>query len=198
MGKAGEGPLTVAALAKGTLESFYKGKPAPAKPAKEGEPKPEEPKSDVPGKDLPKLDQGAGRVLVVGSNLGLLPLSTDAIFEGFNIGMIAGQGGGIENFEKFRGYQVNYQNWSMRIGQVQHTLQSNLQFLQNVLDWSVQREGLAELRSKQYAPRPLSVMEGGDRSVIKAIGLLLPALLFLGFGALWMLRRRARTKSLAL
>lgn len=199
MGKAGEGPLTVAALAKGTLESFYKGKPAPAKPAKEGEePKHEEEKSDVPGKDQPKLDQGAGRVLVVGSNLGLLPLSTDAIFEGFNIGMIAGQGGGIENFEKFRGYQVNYQNWSMRIGQVQHTLQSNLQFLQNVLDWSVQREGLAELRSKQYAPRPLSVMEGGDRSVIKAIGLLLPALLFLGFGALWMLRRRARTKSLAL
>jgi len=85
----------------------------------------------------------------------------------------------------------------MRIGQVQQTLQSNLQFLQNVLDWSVQREGLAELRSKQYAPRPLSVMEGGDKSFIKAIGLLLPTLLFLGFGGLWLMRRKSRTRRLA-
>jgi len=196
VGKAGEGPLTVAAVAKGTFESYFKGKPAPAKPAKEEDPK-DKPKQDLPGKDLPRLDSGPGRVLVIGSNLGLLPLSVDAIFEGFNLGMIAGEGGGIENFEKFRSYQVNYQNWSMRIGQVQHTLQSNLQFLQNVLDWSVQREGLAELRSKQYAPRPLSVMEGGDKSLIKAIGLLLPTLLFLGFGALWLMRRKSRVRRLA-
>jgi len=197
-GKAGEGPLTVAALAKGTFASFYEGKAAPAKPAKEAKPGEPAPPADVPGRELPKLDSGAGRLLVVGSNLGLLPLSTDAIFEGFNLSMIAGEGGGMENFEKFRSYQVNYQNWSMRVGQVQHTLQSNLQFLQNVLDWSVLREGLAELRSKQYAPRPLSVMESGQRSFVKVIGLLLPALLFLGFGVLWMLRRKTRTKRLAL
>ncbi len=198
-GKAGEGPLTVAALAKGTLESWFKGKEAPAKPAKadgEDDAKTDEPA--VPGQEHARLDSGNGRVLVVGSNLGLLPLSTDAIFEGFNMSMIAGQGGGIEHFETFRGYQVNYQNWSMRIGQVQHTLQSNLQFLQNVLDWSVQREGLAELRSKQYAPRPLSVMDGGDKALIKVLGLVLPAALFLGLGGLWILRRRARTRKLAL
>lgn len=197
-GKGGEGPLTVAAVAKGTLESYFKGKAAPAKPAKPegGDNKPDASK-DLPGDSKPKLDSGSGRVLVVGSNLGLLPLSTDAIFEGFNLSMIAGEGGGIENFEKFRGYQVNYQNWSMRIGQVQHTLQSNLQFLQNVLDWSVQREGLAELRSKQYAPRPLSVA-AGDTGFIKVSGLLLPAVVFSVFGAFWMLRRKSRTKNLAL
>lgn len=201
-GKGGEGPLTVAALAKGTLESYFKGQDAPEEPAdpnaaEDGpEDQPEEP--EIPGQDQPRLDSGAGRVLVVGSNLGLLPLSTDAIFEGFDLSMVAGQGGGIENFEKFRGYQVNYQNWSMRIGQVQHTLQSNLQFLQNVLDWSVQREGLAELRSKQYAPRPLSTVEGGDEVFIKVLGLVLPALLFLGLGGLWILRRRNRTRRLAL
>ena len=202
LGKQGEGPLTVAALAKGKLESFYKGKAAPEKPVKGDQSDPEHPdkadtKSDVPGKEHAKLESGDGRVLVVGSNLGLLPLSTDAIFEGFNLSMVAGQGGGIENFEKFRGYQVNYQNWSMRIGQVQHTLQQNLQFLQNVLDWSVQREGLAELRSKQYAPRPLSVMDSGDKSFIRVLGLLLPVVLFLAFGAIWIVRRQQRTKRLA-
>lgn len=195
VGKEGEGPLTVVALAKGTFDSYFKGKAAPAKPAKEGEEKKED-KAAMPG-EAKKLETGSGRVLVIGSNLGLLPLSTDAIFDGFNMGMIAGEGGGIENFEKFRGYQMNFQNWQMRLGQVQHTLQSNLQFLQNTLDWAVQREGLAELRSKQYAPRPLSVMDGGDKSFMTALGLLLPAVLFLGFGGLWLLRRRARTKSLA-
>jgi ABC-type uncharacterized transport system involved in gliding motility auxiliary subunit len=196
-GKTGEGPLTVAAVARGTLESWFKGKEAPGKPA-DPEEKPGASEPDLPGKAPPRLDSGDGRVLVVGSNLGLLPLSSDAIFEGFNLGMIAGQGGGIEHFETFRGYQVNYQNWSMRIGQVQHTLQSNLQFLQNVLDGSVQREGLAELRSKQYAPRPLSVMDSGDKTFIKVLGLTLPALLFLALGGLWILRRRARTRGLAL
>jgi len=86
----------------------------------------------------------------------------------------------------------------MRIGQVQHTLQSNIQFLQNVLDWSVQREGLAELRSKQYAPRPLSTMGVDDKGILKAVGLLLPSVLFMVLGGLWIIRRRARTRSLSL
>jgi len=115
-GKAGEGPVTVAALARGTLGSYFKEKGAPKKPTASD--KPEGPKKDdVPGKDRPRLDQGRGRVLVIGSNLGLLPLSNASIFEGFDLSMISGQGGGFENFEKFRGYQVNYQNWSMRIDQ---------------------------------------------------------------------------------
>ncbi len=195
VGKAGEGPVTVAALARGDLESYFKGKGAPMKPTK-GD-KPEEPKKDdVPGKDRPRLDQGKGRVLVIGSNLGLLPLSNASIFEGFDLSMISGQGGGFEHFEKFRGYQVNYQNWSMRIGQVQDTLRSNLQFLQNVLDWSIQREALAELRSKQYAPRPLETLDDAGKGTVKALGLVLPAVLFLGLGGLWFLRRRARIRKL--
>lgn len=194
---AGEGPITVAALAKGTFESTFKGKPEPVKPGADAS-KEDDKKGDLPGQKRARLDSGSGRVLVIGSNLGLLPLSTESVFEGFNVGMIAGESGGIENFEKFKGYQVNYQNWSMRIGQVQHTLQSNIQFLQNVLDWSVQREGLAELRSKQYAPRPLSAGEEGDRSILKAVGLLLPSVLFMVLGGLWILRRRARTRSLTL
>jgi hypothetical protein len=196
VGRSGDGPHTVAALARGDLKSFFAGREAPAKPAATPDAQPT-PNEVVP-KDKPRLDAGQGRVLVIGSNLGLLPLSKDSIFEGFDISMIAGQGGGIEHFETFRGYQMNYQNWSMRIGQVQHTLQSNLQFLQNVLDWSVQRSGLAELRSKQYAPRPLAAMDDGDKSFIRFLGLVLPAALFLGFGVLWTLRRKARTKRLTL
>lgn len=197
-GQQGAGPQVVAALAKGQLKSFYDGKEAPKKPAENPENPEEKKPEEVVSKDRPRLNQGEGRVLVVGSNLGLLPLSKETIFEGFDLSMISGQGGGIEHFEKFRGYQVNFQNWSMRIGQVQHTLQSNLQFLQNVLDWSVQRGGLAELRSKQYAPRPLSIMEDGDKGFIRALGLILPSILFLGLGVLWTLSRRARTKRLAL
>jgi len=197
-GQEGSGPHVVAALAKGQLKSFFSGKEAPKKPAPAQDPNnPEPPKEDVVEK-RPRLEQGDGRVLVIGSNLGLLPLSKETIFEGFDLSMVTGQGGGIEHFEKFRGYQMNFQNWSMRIGQVQHTLQSNLQFLQNVLDWSVQRSGLAELRSKQYAPRPLSIKEDGDHGLVKALGLVLPSLIFLGFGALWTMRRRAMTRKLKL
>lgn len=197
-GQEGNGPHVIAALAKGQLKSFYTGKEAPKKPAPEVDPNNPEANKDEVVEKRPRLEQGDGRVLVIGSNLGLLPLSKETIFEGFDLSMVAGQGGGIEHLEKFRGYQMNFQNWSMRIGQVQHTLQSNLQFLQNVLDWSVQRSGLAELRSKQYAPRPLSVKEDGDKGLIKALGLVLPSLVFLGFGALWTMRRRAMTRKLKL
>lgn len=196
-GQTGGEPHVVAALAKGELKSYFAGKEAPKKPAEDKD-DPGKKKDEVVPTDRPRVEAGPGRVLVVGSNLGLLPLSRDTIFEGFDLSMVAGQGGGIEHFEKFRGYQMNFQNWSMRIGQVQHTLQSNIQFLQNVLDWSVQRGGLAELRSKQYAPRPLSIMDSGDKGFVVALGLVLPSLLFLGLGGLWVLRRRARTKHLVL
>ncbi|MCC6625290.1 MAG: Gldg family protein [Deltaproteobacteria bacterium] len=190
--------LTVVALAKGELPSHFAGKPAPVKPEKA--PDPEDPeaakKDDVPGTDKPRKDKGTGRVLALGSNLGLEPLSREAIFEGFDLSMIAGEN--MDYIEKFQQYRANYQNWSTRIGQVQHTLGENLQFLQNVLDWSVQREALAELRSKQIAARPLTVKEPGDETRTQVLGLLVPSALFLAAGLGWTMRQRARRKSLSL
>jgi len=190
--------LAVVALAKGELPSHFAGKPAPVKPDKAPDPEnPDAAKKDtVPGRDKPRKDKGTGRVLALGSNLGLEPLSREAIFEGFDISMIAGEN--MDYIEKFQQYRANYQNWSTRIGQVQHTLGENLQFLQNVLDWSVQRDALAELRSKQITARPLTVKEGSDETRTQVAALLVPSAIFLAFGFAWTMAQRKRKKALAL
>lgn len=193
------GPFVVAALARGEFQSHFKGKEAPKKPEKKDDP--DDPtkdakKGDVPGKDKPRRDSGKGRVLALGSNLGLEPLSAETVFEGFDMAMLAGEN--MDYIEKFQQYRANYQNWSTRINQVQHTLADNLGFLQNVLDWSVQREALAELRSKQYTARPLPSLQDGDRTLWKMLGLLIPSVLFLGYGLLRWKMRNSRRKALAL
>ena len=134
-------------------------------------------------------------MLAIGSNLGLEALSNETIFEGFDIAMIAGEN--MDYIEKFQQYRANYQNWSTRINQVQHTLEENIKFLQNVLDWSVQRDALAELRSKQITSRPLTV-KSGEETGTQVLGIMLPAGLFLVLGVLWTFYQKSRRRSLAL
>jgi hypothetical protein len=185
-------------LAKGELPSSFAGKAAPTKPEKA--PDPEDPtaqtkKDQAVPTDKPRRDKGAGRVLALGSNLGLEPLSNDTIFEGFDLAMIAGEN--MDYIEKFQQYRANYQNWSTRINQVQHTLEENIKFLQNVLDWSVQRDALAELRSKQITSRPLTV-KAGEETGTQVLGLMLPAGLFLFLGLGWTLFQKSRRRKLTL
>ena len=122
--------------------------------------------------------------------------SKEVVFDGFDLSMIAGEG--MDWIEKFQQYGANYRNWSTRIQQIQRTLMENIQFLQNVLDWSVQRGGLAELRSKQLITRPLETTSDGDRTRYRVMGLVVPAALFLAFGGVWALLRNRRRKSLSL
>ncbi len=198
-GQTGQ-PHVVAAVAHGTFESAYKGKAAPTKleasaTGPDGKPEPKKP--DVAATTVPRRDSGEGRVLVIGSNLGLQPLSNDVVFEGFTLQMVAGEG--MDYIEKFRQYQANFQNWSTRINQVQHTLQENLQFMQNVLDWGVQRGGLAELRSKQDAARTLDLADDSSHGTYKAVAVIgLPAVFLIVSVILWAVFRGARRRRFAL
>ncbi|MDP6945903.1 MAG: Gldg family protein, partial [Myxococcota bacterium] len=188
----GGGPLVVAATSTGTFKSHFAGKEAPADPApkdaEEGEEKPAETPTDK------RLDAGEGRVLVIGSNLGLEPLGREAIFEGFQLTMLTEQN--FEIMDTARQWVANLQNWEVRLGQVQHTLSDNLQFLFNVLDWSIQQEGLVEIRSKQYTRRPLEQLDEGEQATMKAVGIGLVPLLFILFGVGRYFMRQARTRRL--
>lgn len=201
-GKAGDGPYVVVASASGTLPSHFAGKDAPKAPDAASADKPEDAAKDKdPAKEVleasqSKQDTGTGRVLVLGSNLGLEPLSREAIFEGFNLSKLTGQDFSI--IEDFRQYQANYRNWSTKVQEVQHTLQDNLQLLSNALDWSVQRDALVELRSKQVEARPLEPTDEGDQTVIQAAGVALPAALFLLAGLGYVVWRRRRQRRLTL
>lgn len=196
-------PAAVVAVASGTLPSHFAGKDAPVAPEKKPDPmNPEPNKDDDAVKDVvagahPKLDSGAaGRVLVVGSNLGLEPLSRDVIFAGFDLASISGDN--FDFIEQFRQYQANFQNWSNQVQQVQHTLGENLQFLSNALDWSIQRDALVELRAKQIIARPLATSADGDHGMLQAAAILVAPLLFLLGGLAYLLRRRSRQRRLAL
>lgn len=196
-------PAAVIAVASGTLPSHFAGKDAPEAPEKKPDPMKPEPKKtddavkDVVGEGHAKLDSGGGgRVLVIGSNLGLEPLSRDAIFEGFDLASISGDN--FDFIEQFRQYQANFQNWSNQVQQVQHTLGENLQFLSNALDWSIQRDALVELRAKQIIARPLATSADGDHGMLQAAAILIAPALFLLGGLLYLLRRRSRQRRLAL
>lgn len=184
----------VAAVAQGTMSSYFAGKEAPAKPAA----KPEEDKDeaeDVTPK-AEKLESGPGRVLVIGSNLGLEDFSLRTMVEGFSIAQLTEFSPElITNFEQWR---ANFQNWDTRIRQIQHTLGDNLKFLFNALDWGIQQEGLVRIRSKQYQRRPLEPTDEGDQALIKvvAIGAMPMAFILVGVGLLFL--RRARRRSLKL
>jgi ABC-type uncharacterized transport system involved in gliding motility auxiliary subunit len=188
----GSGPLVVAATSTGTFSSYFQGKDAPQdptpKPAKEGDAQAAEPTADT------RLDTGEGRILVIGSNLGLEPLGREAIFEGFELTMLTEQN--FEIMDTARQWVANLQNWEVRLGQVQHTLSDNLQFLFNVLDWSIQQEGLVEIRSKQYTRRPLKQLDEGEQSMMKAVGIGLVPLLFILFGICRAFMRRGRARRL--
>ena len=192
---SGGSERVVAATATGELPSYFAGKDAPAKPAKpskEGEDADED-NELVTSRDK-KLDKGPGRVLVIGSNLGLEDLSRDTIFEGFDLGALTGQDFTI--IDKFKGWGARLQNWEVRLGQIQHTLGDNIQFLFNVLDWSILKEALVEIRSKQYQRRPLEQLDEGQQSMVRLTAIVGAPLLFIVFGVLRFFMRRRRRLNL--
>ncbi|MGM0576584.1 MAG: Gldg family protein [Myxococcota bacterium] len=188
-----DGPLVVAASATGTFTSYFVGDDVPEPPGDGGE---EEEEEETASTNPERLDEGRGRVLVVGSNLGLEDLSRETLFEGFDLADLTGQGAGMEVVEKFRGWAANLQNWELRLNQIQHTLPDNIQFLFNALDWSIQKEALVEIRSKQYRRRPLKQLDEGTQSTVRVAAVALAPLLFMLFGVIAWMRRRARKRRL--
>ena len=191
-----DGVQVVAAVATGTFKSHFTGKEAPKAPEKETPPGQEKKEEDSSTDASPeRLEQGEGRVLVIGSNLGLEDLSPGSIMPDFDLGQLTG--GSFEVVDQFRGWAANLQNWEVRLGQIQHTLPDNIQFLFNVLDWSIQQEALVEIRSKQYQRRPLEQLDEDSQSLITLAAIVGAPLLFVLFGLLRLGARRKRRRGLA-
>jgi len=185
--------MPVIVMARGELTSFFKGKAEPTRPAAPKEA--ETGGAEVGPQSGPSLESGRGRILAIGSTLGLTSLDRDVIFAGFAADELSRQDGAV--IAKVEGFRANFETWSRHLDEVRATLPGNIQFLQNALDWSVQREDVAELRSKQYAERPLDLTSPGDRLLYRGLALAISPALLLVFGAWWSFRRRGRKRRLA-
>jgi ABC-type uncharacterized transport system involved in gliding motility auxiliary subunit len=190
------GPYTVALIAAGDFPSAFQGQAIPAatgeKPADGEDAEAARKKAEAEAlAQKQRRDAGAGRLLVLGSNLGLENLSAGRIFEGFDLAGLTS--GGFEFIEKSRDYAARYQNWRWRIQQLGDTLEDSVLVLQNTLDWAVQNEALLAIRSKGYLQRPLDQISEGQRSALRYAGILTAPVLFVLFGIVrWQVRRRRR------
>jgi len=200
MKEAATGPHTLALFVKGPFESAFKGKDIPKRPEKkkaQQDPRMPEPPEKAFDPEVEKRNfkgEGEGRLLVIGSNLGIEGLDIDRILEGFDMQKLGQMSGElIKDFQKWR---AGFQNWQIRIGQVAHTLQDNLRFMANVLDWSTSQEALVEIRSKGYTRRPLEDVEPGQVKVLRWASILGTPLLLIAYGLLRVASRRKRNLAL--
>jgi ABC-type uncharacterized transport system involved in gliding motility auxiliary subunit len=172
-----DGPHTLVALAEGEFLSYFKGKAAP-----EG--------ADEASK-TGKKDGGKGRLLVVGTDLGLRMPQPEWVFAGIN----------LDDFKpgpEMMMPRLNIENWQVRISQVSAALQKDgFPFLMNLLDWGVQRSALADIRAKQNPNRRIeAVEEGGTRTLVHLLWIGGLPLLFLAFGLGYRQLRRVRRQVL--
>lgn len=169
------GSKPVAVALKGRFKSYFDGKELP-QPA-EGE------------APLPAFrDQGKGRLLVVGSNLGLENLSTGSVFDEFLPAQLTS--GRTDFLLKLRDYIANFQNWQLRLAQIAPVVQSNVDFLHNALDWGIQNESLVDIRSKAWTQRPIKNISSGARMAITAGMIIGLPLIFVAIGLLRFASRR--------
>lgn len=176
------GPHTVVVALKGRFRSYFDGKDIPKADGQADQDTVDE---------APFREQGRGRLLVVGSSLGLENLSTERVFDGFTPGQLTS--GRSDFFLKIRDYVANFQNWQLRLGQIGPVVQANLDFLHNALDWAIQNEALVDIRSKAWTQRPIRNVSAGTRTAVTVgltVGLPLTFALvgLLGFAV----RRRGR------
>jgi ABC-type uncharacterized transport system involved in gliding motility auxiliary subunit len=182
---ASNGPHATALVLKGTFTSAFKGQPAP-------------PRGDAAddGRDAPKpadrpfRESGHGRLLVIGSSLGLENLSSERVFEGFTMAQLTS--GTADFFLKMKDYVANFQNWQLRLSQLAPVIQANLDFVFNALDWGVQNEALVDIRTKGYVKRPIATLAPAWQTTL-TLGLVvgLP-LLFAAFGVIRSATRRRK------
>ena len=182
----------VVVYVNGEFDSLYKGKEIPKAPAPDGKPAPTEDKD----KDRKTVESGTIRLLVIGSNLGIEGLNPEDVFAGFDVAKVSQ--GGIDFLKDLKRYYTTFQNWQIRIGQIGETVQANLRFLFNVLDWSIQNDALVEIRSKEYTERPLKRIDDSTKRAIKYANILGVPLLFIAFGLVRYFIRRRRKERLSL
>ena len=196
------GPHTLAVLARGTFGSYFKGKPVPAgvdPKAGDGPDKPKDTSAADARKELTaeaRKDEGAGRLLVVGTNFGLEALNAADVFAGFDLSKLTS--GGMDFLTDLRGWAKTFQNWQISLGQKQGFLDGTISFIENVFDWAIQNDALVAIRTKFYDRRPLvRVSPEQEKGVQYGVIVGVP-LLFALFGLLrWKLRRGRIQKKVA-
>ena len=184
----GGGPFGVAVRVKGSFASYFAGKPEPTAPVPEGE---DAATAADRISERKRLDAGDGRLLVIGSALGLDGLSVKDIFAGFDLSQLAGQQFNfMESWEK---YVARFLNWRTRIDQHREALGDTLHLLPNLLNWVVQNDVLNNIHSKGLIRRPLAQTSPGQQRLLRYAGLLSAPLLFLLFGVVrWQIRKRRK------
>ena len=189
-GKASDGPHTLALMLTGTFQSAFKGKDEPAKPEKK---KLEEGEPEKPEVENERKDSGNGRILVIGSSLGIPPLTLEGVFKDVALQQIQ-QG-------EVMVPQVRLENWKIKLNQFRRAFAETIPTLFNMLDWAVQRSALAEIRAKNNAFRPLertSVESQQSITYATVGGLPLLFILFgVGYWQLRVIRRRSLSKKAA-
>lgn len=182
------GPHTLAVSLKGKFTSYFKGKEIPKREKKEE--REEERASKPDEKEKPFREEGKGRLLVIGSNFGLENLSAKKIFEGFEMSQLAS--GQADFFLKLRDYIANFQNWQLRISQIGHVIQSNLEFIYNCFDWAIQKEALVEIRSKGVRLRPIKTLSKGEEGLIRYGSIIGIPVLFIFIGLVRFILRQKK------
>ncbi len=194
------GPHTLALYVRGPFSSQFAGKEPPKRPEKKQSNDPMHPPRDKPSEHDQEIAKrtfkakGAGKLLVVASNLGIEGLSRGAVLKGFEVGKMAQFS--ADTLKDYQTWNSNFQNWQIRIGQVSHLLGDNLQFIANVMDWATAHEALVEIRSKGDMRRPLRQMEPEEAKNLRLGSLLAGPLLLALAGALRMMWRRKRNEGL--
>ncbi len=166
-------PKPVALLVKGQFTSYFADHPMP---------------KGVNKADFVKT--GQGRLLVVGSNMGLENLSPRKVLENFKMSELSGNNMGA--LFKLPRYAMHFQNWQLRLSQIADTVQKDLVFVDNILEWAVQKTSLAEIRAKGMTKRPISEVSGSARIEIALLLILGLPLLFILFGFFRFAVRRKR------
>jgi len=137
------------------------------------------------------LASGPGRLLVIGSSMGLENLSPGRVFEGFSLARMTE--GKTDPAADLARYTARFLNWQLRFTQLSAVIDSNMGFVYNCLDWGVQNDALADIRSKSVDGRPLAVMSpvaSGAWQIGLIVGL---PLLFALFGVIRYRVRRRRS-----
>lgn len=136
------------------------------------------------------LASGDGRILVVGSSMGLENLSSEKVFSGFSLSRLTS--GMVSPAAEMARYAARFQNWQMRLSQVSPVVAQNMGFVYNCLDWGVMNEALVDIRSKTDDRRPIDQVTPVAARIIELGFIIGLPLLFAGIGAIRYRIRRNR------
>jgi ABC-2 type transport system permease protein len=169
---------TLAVLLEGRFDSYFKGKPSPLVPDEESETAESgEPDTDIDAATLDPEDASAdGNETTAEDQLGVMTSVIERSPESARLFVI-----GSNSIADDQVLRV--------LGSADGTVYSNsLQFMTNIVDWSVEDRSLLDIRSRGHFNRTLPPLEEGQEMIVEGLNYGL-ALLGVGLVYLWHRRR---------